>query len=327
MLLLTGAAGFIGSNILARLNEAGQTDVTLCDDLLDQGKWRNLRKHEFHDLVPIRGLQSWLTTAPPLLGVIHLGANSSTAATDGDEVLERNFAASLMLWEFCARRGIPLIYASSAATYGAGECGFVDGDTPEFLAGLRPLNLYGWSKHAFDRRVARDVAEGRPTPPRWYGLKFFNVYGPNEYHKAGMHSAVLTITDAALGGGPARLFASDRPGIPDGGQSRDFVFVEDICDVVLWMLRGAPPSGLYNVGSGHARSFADLAHSVFAALGRAPSIEYVPTPSALRGGYQYWTEADLGKLRRAGYTAPMTSLEDGVARYVRGFLTTSDRYR
>ena len=327
MLLLTGAAGFIGSNLLARLNEAGRTDVILCDDLGSEGKWRNLQKHEFHDIVPIAGLRAFLATSPRLSAVIHLGANSSTTATDGDEVLERNFACSVMLWEFCARHGIPLLYASSAATYGNGERGFLDGDSPDFLATLRPLNLYGWSKHAFDRRAARDAAEGRPTPPRWYGLKFFNVYGPNEYHKTGMHSAVLTVTESVLAGRPARLFASDRPEIPDGGQSRDFVFVDDICDVILWMLRGAPPSGLYNLGSGRARSFADLAHAVFAALGREPRIDYIPMPETLKGRYQYWTEADLGKLRRAGCNAPMTSLEEGVARYVRGFLSTDDRYR
>jgi ADP-L-glycero-D-manno-heptose 6-epimerase len=327
VLLLTGASGFIGSNLVARLNETGRNDVILCDDLGSEGKWRNLQKHEFHDFVPIAGLGAFLSTKPQLSAVIHLGANSSTIATDGDEVLKRNFACSVILWEFCARQGIPLLYASSAATYGGGERGFLDDDSPDFLTTLRPINLYGWSKHAFDRRAARDVAEGRPTPPRWYGLKFFNVYGPNEYHKIGMHSAVLTVTNAVLAGGPARLFGSDRPDIPDGGQSRDFVFVDDICDVMLWMQSVAPPSGLYNLGSGRARSFADLAHAVFAALGQEPRVEYVPMPEALQGGYQYWTEAHLGKLRRAGYNAPMTSLEDGVARYVRGFLSTHDRYR
>lgn len=327
MLLLTGAAGFVGSNLVARLNEAGRTDLILCDDLGSEGKWRNLQKREFHDFIPIARLCSFLSTKPQLSAVIHLGANSSTTAINGDEVMERNFACSVMLWEFCARQDIPLIYASSAATYGGGERGFVDEDTPNFLATLRPLNLYGWSKHAFDRRAARDAADGRPTPPRWYGLKFFNVYGPNEYHKTGMHSAVLTVTDAVLAGGPARLFGSDRLDIPDGGQSRDFVFVDDICDVMLWMQSVAPASGLYNLGSGMARSFADLAHAVFAALGREPRIEFIPMPQTLKGSYQYWTEADIGKLCRAGYNAPMTSLEEGVARYVRGFLAMHDRYR
>ena len=327
MILLTGAAGFIGSNLLARLNEAGVTEVVVCDALGTGDKWRNLRRHEFADFVPIDGLRDWLRRAPPLSGVIHLGANSDTTASDGDEVMEHNFACSLMLWRHCTAAGVPLLYASSAATYGNGDAGFLDRDTPEFLATLQPLNLYGWSKHVFDRRVAREVEAGRPTPPRWYGLKFFNVYGPNEYHKRGMTSAALNITEAVLRGEPARLFASDRPDIEDGGQSRDFVHVDDLCDVMLWLLRGNAASGLYNIGSGRARSFADMARAVFGALGRPPEIEYVPMPEKLRGRYQYWTEADMSKLRGAGYNAPMTSLEEGVARYVTGFLAKEDRYR
>lgn len=327
MILLTGAAGFIGSNLLARLNEAGMTEVVICDALGTGDKWRNLRRHEFADFVPIDGLRGWLAGAPRLEAVIHLGANSDTTAADGDEVMERNFATSLLLWRHCAREGVPLLYASSAATYGNGEAGFLDRDTPDFLATLRPLNLYGWSKHVFDRRVARAVEAGGPAPPRWYGLKFFNVYGPNEYHKRGMTSAAFNITQAALRGEPARLFASDRPGIEDGGQSRDFVHVDDLCDVMLWLLRGNAASGLYNIGSGGARSFADMARAVFAALNRPARIEYVPMPETLRGRYQYWTEADLSKLRGAGYNAPMTPLEEGVARYVTGFLAAEDRYR
>ncbi len=326
MILLTGAAGFIGSNLLARLNEAGMTDVVLCDVLGTEGKWHNLRKHEFADFIPIDRLGAWLATAPALEAVIHLGANSSTTATDGDEVMEHNFAASMALWRHCARTGTRLLYASSAATYGAGEQGFRDADDPAFLAGLRPLNLYGWSKHAFDRRVAREAAQGLPCPPRWYGLKFFNVYGPNEYHKGHMRSAIHTITEAVRAGQPARLFASDRPDIADGGQSRDFVYVHDICDVMLWLLGSSAASGLYNIGAGRARSFADLARAVFAALGKPPEIEFIPMPEALRGRYQYWTEADLGKLRGAGYNQPTTPLEEGVARYVQDFLTQEDRY-
>ncbi|MBP0495639.1 ADP-glyceromanno-heptose 6-epimerase [Pararoseomonas indoligenes] len=327
MLLLTGAAGFIGSNLLARLNAEGRTDVVICDALGTEGKWRNLRAHEFADFVPIDALEAWLAHAPALDGVIHLGANSDTTAADGDEVMRHNFAASLTLWRHCAATGTPFLYASSAATYGNGDQGFEDRDDPAFLATLQPLNLYGWSKHVFDRRVARIVEAGEAAPPRWYGLKFFNVYGPNEYHKGHMRSAVHNITEAVRRGEPARLFASDRPDIRDGGQSRDFVWVDDICDVILWLLNGNPPSGLYNIGAGQARSFADLARAVFSALGKPPEIEFFPMPEALRGRYQYWTEANLGKLRRAGYNAPMTGLEDGVARYVQGFLTREDRYR
>lgn len=327
MLLLTGAAGFIGSNLLARLNESGRTDVVICDALGTQGKWRNLQKHEFADHIPIEALTTWLKTAPRLDAVIHLGANSDTTASDGDGVMQTNFACSLALWNHCTATGTPFLYASSAATYGNGEAGFQDRDDPDFLATLRPLNLYGWSKHVFDRRVARIVADGGPTPPRWAGLKFFNVYGPNEFHKGPMRSAVYNIAEALRRGEPARLFASDRPDIEDGGQSRDFVHVDDICDVILWLLHGNAPSSLYNIGAGRARSFADLARAVCAALGMEPDIEYFPMPETLRGRYQYWTEADIGKLRRAGYNAPMTELEEGVARTVQQFLLKDDPYR
>jgi ADP-L-glycero-D-manno-heptose 6-epimerase len=327
VLLLTGAAGFIGSNLLAHLNEAGINDIVICDALGTEGKWRNLRKREFNDFVHLEALRGWLLEAPKLDGIIHMGANSDTTAADGDKVMDHNFACSLMLWRHCMQTGTPFIYASSAATYGNGEAGFQDQDTPDFLAGLEPLNLYGWSKHIFDRRVARDVEQGRPTPPRWYGLKFFNVYGPNEYHKGHMRSGAFNVTEAAMRGGAARLFASDRPDYVDGGQLRDFVYVDDVCDIILWLLRSSASSGLYNVGSGKARSWADLATAVFTALGKPVSIEYVPMPEALRGRYQYWTEADMSKLRRAGYNAPMTSLEDGIHRYVTQFLVREDRYR
>jgi ADP-L-glycero-D-manno-heptose 6-epimerase len=327
VLLLTGAAGFIGSNLLARLNEEGRTDIVICDALGTEGKWRNLRRHEFADHLPIEALAPWLAHAPKLDGVIHLGANSDTTATDGDAVMRSNFATSLALWNHCAATGTPFLYASSAATYGNGDSGFEDHDDPDFLSTLQPLNLYGWSKHVFDRRIARIVTGGGPTPPRWAGLKFFNVYGPNEYHKGSMRSAVYNITEALRRGEPARLFASDREGIEDGGQSRDFVHVDDICDVILWLLRGNAPSGLYNIGTGCARSFADLARAVCAALGMPERIEYFPMPETLRGRYQYWTEADIGKLRRAGYNAPMTGLEEGVARTVQGYLVKDDPFR
>ncbi|MCW2316373.1 ADP-L-glycero-D-manno-heptose 6-epimerase [Rhodoblastus acidophilus] len=320
MLLLTGAAGFIGSNLLADLNENGVTNIAICDDLGSEGKWLNLRGREFAEFIPIAELPAWLETGKPVSGVVHLGANSSTTATDGDEIMRLNFNASLSLWNFCARRRIPFVYASSAATYGDGAQGFLDADDSDHLAKLTPLNLYGWSKHVFDRRIARTIERGEAAPPRWYGVKFFNVYGPNEHHKAHMRSPVYNITKAIESGAPARLFASDRPDIPDGGQSRDFVHVNDVCAIMLWLLRGTAPSGLYNAGTGGARSFADMARAVYAALGVAPNIEFIPMPDQLKGRYQYWTEADLGKLRGAGYNGAPTSLEDGVRDYVVSYL-------
>lgn len=328
MILLTGGAGFIGSNVLAGLNAAGTSEVVVCDRLGSEGKWRNLQKREFADFVPIAGLQNWLASAPGLEAVIHLGANSDTTAADGDQMMDRNFGASLALWRHCARTGTRFIYASSAATYGSGEHGFRDDDDPQSLEKLLPLNLYAWSKHVFDRRIAREVALGMPAPPRWYGLKFFNVYGPNEYHKGHMRSMVFKITTSLVeGAATARLFSSLRPDVPDGGQSRDFVYVDDVCEMIMWLLRSDAPPGIYNIGSGQVRSFAELARAVFAALDREAAIEFFPMPDALRGRYQYWTEADISKLRRAGYGAPTVSLEEGVRRYVTEYLVNEDRYR
>jgi ADP-L-glycero-D-manno-heptose 6-epimerase len=218
---------------------------------------------------------------------------------------------------------VPLIYASSAATYGDGAAGFDDDGSPAALARLRPLNAYGWSKHLTDRRIARIVAEGGPRPPQWAGLKFFNVYGPGEDHKGAQRSVVPQVWRQVRSGGPARLFRSYRPGVPDGEQRRDFVWIGDAVAVMLWLLDRPEVSGLFNVGSGWARSFNDLAQAVFAALGREPRIEYVDMPARLRDRYQYFTEAPIDRLRRAGYDAPMTTLEEGVRRYVRDHLEPS----
>ena len=256
-----------------------------------------------------------------------MGAISSTTETDADLIVDTNVRLSWRLWSWCAREGRPFIYASSAATYGDGTAGFADDGSLEALAALRPLNAYGWSKHLFDRRVARAVADGEPRPPQWAGLKFFNVYGPNEYHKGTMRSVVAQKFAGAAQGEPVTLFRSHRPGIPDGGQKRDFVYVDDCVAVVEWRRANPRVSGLFNVGSGRARSFAELAEAMFAALGRPAAIAYVDMPVELRGRYQYFTEARMEKLRAAGFTRPATPLEVGVRRYVEDFLARPDPYR
>lgn len=322
MYLVTGGAGFIGSNLVAALAARGE-EVLVVDRLRDGVKWRNLAKHAIAGLLPPGAIVQALAT-PGLRAVLHMGAISATTATDGDLVAETNLTLPLLLWEHCAARGIPLIYASSAATYGDGSLGFAE-DAP--LAALRPLNLYGWSKLAFDRRVAELLRRGRQAPPQWAGLRFFNVYGPNEYHKGRMASVVFHKFREVAGGAPARLFRSDRPGIADGEQKRDFVHVDDCVRVMLWLLDNPDVSGLFNVGSGRARSFLDLVRAMFAAMGRNDRIEFVDMPADLRGRYQYFTEAPLDRLRAAGYAAPMTGLEDGVGRYVRDFLMREDPHR
>jgi ADP-L-glycero-D-manno-heptose 6-epimerase len=326
MLLVTGGAGFIGSNLVAGLNEAGRTDIVVNDALGDTGKWRNLGKRQLADVVPPGELMGWLD-GRKLDAVLHLGAISDTTASDGDLVLDTNFRLSLKLLDWCTATRTPFIYASSAATYGDGTEGFDDDWSGAALRRLKPMNLYGFSKHLFDLAVAERFAKGAKLPPQWVGLKFFNVFGPNEYHKGEMMSLVAKRFDEAKDGKAVRLFKSHRDGIGDGEQRRDFIFVEDTVAVMRWFLDTPSVSGIFNVGTGEARSFRDLITAMFRALGRAPNIDYVDMPPAIRDQYQYFTQAKVENLRRAGYNAGFTSLEDAVHRYVTSFLNQPDRYR
>ncbi|HEY6996058.1 MAG TPA: ADP-glyceromanno-heptose 6-epimerase [Xanthobacteraceae bacterium] len=326
MLLVTGGAGFIGSNLIAGLNEAGRTDVVVNDALGDAGKWRNLGKRQLADVVPPAELIGWLDNRK-LDAVVHLGAISDTTATDGDLVLDSNFRLSLKLLDWCTATRTPFIYASSAATYGDGAQGFGDDCSPAALRRLKPMNLYGFSKHLFDLVVADRFANGAKLPPQWVGLKFFNVFGPNEYHKGEMASLVAKRFDEAKAGKSVRLFKSHRDGIADGEQKRDFIYVDDAVAVLRWLIDTPSVSGIFNVGTGEARSFRDLITALFRALDRAPKIEYVDMPAAVRDQYQYFTQAEVANLRRAGYNADFTSLEEGVSRYVKLFLNQADRYR
>jgi ADP-L-glycero-D-manno-heptose 6-epimerase len=287
-------------------------------------KWRNLAKHPVAAIVPPEELRAFLGRHPPVRAMFHMGAISATTETDGDLVAATNIALPQYLWDWCAEARVPFIYASSAATYGDGSQGFDDDLRPEALARLRPLNLYGWSKLAFDRRVAQMLALGRPRPPSWAGQRFFNVYGPNEHHKGRMASVVLHKFNQVMRGEEATLFASDREGIADGEQKRDFVHVEDCVAAMLWLEANPAASGLYNIGSGQARSFLDLTRAIYAALGRNAEIRFVPMPDDLKGKYQYFTEARMERLRGAGFAKPPVALEDGVARYVRDVLLRAE---
>ncbi|HVZ53913.1 MAG TPA: ADP-glyceromanno-heptose 6-epimerase [Pseudolabrys sp.] len=326
MFLVTGGAGFIGSNVVASLNEAGATDVTVNDWLGTGDKWRNLAKRQLADFVPPADLMRWLE-GRKLDAVIHMGAISDTTAADGDAVMENNFRLSLRLLDWCTTTRTPFIYASSAATYGDGDQGFVDDWSPEALRALRPLNLYGWSKHLFDQTLVDRYVKKENLPPRWVGLKFFNVYGPNEYHKGAMASVLSKVFGGAKSGQPVRLFKSHREGIADGEQRRDFIHVDDAVAVLRWFVDDSSVNGIFNVGTGQAESFRDMIVAMFKALGRAPNIEYVDMPENIRGQYQYFTQSSIENLRRAGYDAPFTPLETAVASYVNGYLDRDDRYR
>jgi ADP-L-glycero-D-manno-heptose 6-epimerase len=326
MLLVTGGAGFIGSNVVAALNEAGRRDIVVNDRLGSDQKWRNLGKRQLADVVAPGDLFRWLD-GRKLDAVLHFGAISETTATDADLVVDTNFRLSLKLLDWCAAAGTPFIYASSAATYGDGGQGFGDDWTHDALQRLRPMNLYGWSKQLFDLALVERATERRELPPQWAGLKFFNVFGPNEYHKGEMMSLVAKRFDEAKRGGRVRLFKSHRDGVADGDQKRDFIYVDDAVAVVLWLLATPTVSGVFNVGTGQARSFRDLITAMFRALGREPAIDYIDMPPAIRDQYQYFTQAEVENLRRAGYNAGFTPLEEAVARYVTQFLDRPDRYR
>ncbi|MCA0449715.1 MAG: ADP-glyceromanno-heptose 6-epimerase [Proteobacteria bacterium] len=328
MIVVTGGAGFIGSNLLAGLEAQGARELVCVDWFGTGDKWKNVAKRVLADVVRPDDLPDFLAARKGKIETIfHMGANSATTETDVDSIVRTNIRATLDLWDWCTANGAAFVYASSAATYGDGTQGFDDDSSPAALAKLKPLNPYGWSKHMVDRRVADLLRDKNAARPRQHvGLKFFNVYGPNEGHKGGMRSVVHQVQPVAAKGEAFPLFRSHREGIPDGGQQRDFIWVGDVVDVMLWLRDHPKVSGLFNLGTGHARSFLDLATAVYAALGKNAQIAWRDTPEALRDKYQYFTEAKMERLRAAGYTRPFTSLEDGVRKYVLDHLVKEDPY-
>lgn len=323
MYIVTGGAGFIGSAMIWRLNQMGITNIVVVDNLADSEKWKNLVNRRYEDYVHRDTFIKMVRTGElpwPVKGIVHMGACSSTTQTDADFLMENNFHYTRDLCLFALSKGLRFINASSAATYGDGSHGF--SDSLETMDMLAPLNMYGYSKLLFDRWAQR-----KGVLDKIVSLRFFNVYGPNEYHKGDMKSMICKAFKQIQESGTIRLFASDKPEYPDGGQMRDFVYVKDCVAVQAWLLDHPDVNGIFNVGSGKARTWNDLANAVFRALGKEPNICYVGMPSHLKGKYQYFTQADIGRLAKYGYPIEQFhSLEDGVRDYVRNYLTQSDQY-
>jgi len=316
MIIVTGAAGFIGSRLLVELQERGYTDLVAVDDFSRREKDRNLEGVKLSTRVDRSDFPAWIDANEKLIQFIfHLGARTDTTEFNKAVFDELNVRSSQQIWERCAKYAIPLVYASSAATYGDGELGY--GDTDDSLPyKLKPLNPYGESKNEFDKWALQQEAK----PFFWAGLKFFNVYGPNEYHKGRMASVVFHAFNQITASGSMKLFRSHRPDYTDGGQLRDFVYVKDVCNVCIFLMEHRKHSGIYNLGSGKARTFLDLARGVFTAMGKPEQIEFIDTPMDIRDKYQYFTEAPMGKLRGIGYDAPFHTLEEGIGDYVKGYL-------
>jgi ADP-L-glycero-D-manno-heptose 6-epimerase len=317
MLVVTGAAGFIGSCLVGKLNALGHKDLILVDDFSKTNKSDNFRSKKFLKTIERSEFIEWLSKNPnDVKCIFHIGARTDTTEFNVAIFNELNLNYTKALWEICSKNNIPLIYASSAATYGLGEFGYDDDESK--INSLKPLNPYGESKNDFDKWAITQ----KQTPPHWYGLKFFNVYGPNEYHKARMASVIFHSFNQITSTGKVKLFRSHNPNYKDGGQLRDFVYVKDVVDVIVFLFEKQPKSGIYNLGSGKARSFSDLANATFKALGKTPNIEFIDTPIDIRDKYQYFTEANMTKLKAAGYSKPFTSLEAGVEDYVKNYLST-----
>lgn len=315
MIVITGAAGFIGSCLAAFLNEKGYYDLVLVDDFSKDGKAPNIGRKKHTARIERDVFFDWLDTHQRFVQLVfHLGARTDTTEFDSAVFDKLNLNYSKKVWEKCVEYGLPLVYASSAATYGLGEWGYNDDESR--LGALKPLNPYGISKNEFDKWA---VAQKR-APYFWAGLKFFNVYGPNEYHKGRMASVIFHAYRQICETGTVKLFRSHHPAYPDGGQMRDFIYVKDLVNVCYFLMHHRKNPGIYNLGTGKARTFYDLAAATFSALNKEPEIIYIDTPADIRDKYQYFTEASMEKLRSAGYTAPFYSLEEGISEYVRQYL-------
>lgn len=315
MIIITGGGGFIGSCMVRTLNNAGIEDIIIVDNINTTDKWMNLRNKRYIKYVHKSAFLDELPSYEGVTEIIHMGAQSSTTEKDFDYLWQNNFEYTKTLWNYCAQKQIRFIYASSAATYGDGSEGF---DDKSDIDKLFPLNAYGYSKQLFDLWVKHQATA---FPKQYVGLKFFNVYGPNEYFKGSMASMVFHGYKQIQDGGVVKLYKSFNPEYKDGEQVRDFVYVKDVCNVIFWLLQNPQVNGLFNVGTGRAQSFRELAEAIFYALNMKSNIEYIDMPVYLKGKYQYYTKAEIRKLREAGYDKEFVDLKTGVKDYVCGYLT------
>jgi ADP-L-glycero-D-manno-heptose 6-epimerase len=313
-IVVTGAAGFIGSFLVGYLNDKGYNNIIVVDEFTRDDKAVNLADKHFTAKIDRDDFFSWLNANPAPAFIFHLGARTDTTEFDYEVHRLLNLEYSQRVWQYCTEKQVPLVYASSAATYGAGEKGY--DDDHNVVESLKPLNPYGESKNEFDKWVLKQQSH----PPFWAGLKFFNVYGPGEYHKGRMASVIWHSFNQINSTGEVKLFKSHRPDYKDGEQLRDFIYVKDIVKVCYWLMHRQPPSAIYNLGTGKARTFADLVKATFSALDLAPNIRFIDMPQDIRDKYQYFTEANMQKIRDAGYNEPFYSLEEGIGDYVRGYL-------
>jgi len=328
MIIITGGAGMIGSIMAWHLNnKLGRQDLVIVDRITHENQWQNLVHRHYAEYLDKDQLFDFLEDNDDITAVIHMGAISATTERDFNKLVADNMHYSQDLWSWCAEYEVPFFYASSAATYGDGEQGYDDAS----IENLRPLNGYGYSKHFFDQWVLQQVAQKQITPPAWAGFKFFNVYGPNEYHKERMASVAYHTFNQFKETGTMRLFKGTKADVEDGMQLRDFVYVKDVADVMGFFLEAAlknkpAANAIYNIGTGQARSFKDLATNVMTSMDREPNITYIDMPQDLQGKYQYFTQAEMKKLRDAGYKKPFTTLEEGVKDYVQNYLRQDDPY-
>ncbi len=321
MIVVTGAAGFIGSVLVGKLNSIGMENILMVDDFSNELKKVNWSTKKYSDKMDRAVFLDWFKAhASQVSFVFHIGARTDTTEFNKEIFDDLNVNYTKSIWNTCTENNIPLVYASSAATYGGGEQGYADNHAA--ISSLHPLNPYGWSKQEFDIWALQQTN----TPPQWQGLKFFNVYGPNEYHKARMASVIFHAFHQINNTGKVKLFRSHRPDFKDGWQLRDFIYVKDLVNVCVFLMQNKVQSGIYNLGTGQARSFYDLADSTFKAMDKQTEIEYVDIPADIRDKYQYFTEADMSKLIAQGYTTPFTSLEEGVRDYVSNYLSKNTVY-